>query len=98
MMLMHIVYGLDLIALSLGTGLLVFSIKNPGSGSWLGKLFGVIVMILSIVSIVCTYACTLRGECHKPMGEETTMTGQPAGEMMGHEHGMHGAMKKMEHK
>lgn len=98
MILMHIVYGLDLIALTMGTGLLVWAIKNPGKGSWLGKLFGVIVMVLSIISIACIYSCALRGgECHRPlMGGEGMMMGQPmpATGPVGHEHGM----KKIEHK
>ncbi len=84
MILMHVAYGLDLIALTMGTALLIWSIKNPGKGSWLGKLFGVLVMALSIVSMVCMASCALQGaECHKsPFGGPGMMDQQqPSGDM-----------------
>lgn len=92
MVIMHIAYGLDLIALTMGTSLLVWSMKNPGKGSWLGKLLGALVMIFSIVSMVCMASCTMRGgECRGPGRGEGMMTGAPT--QPGAE-----PMKKMERK
>ena len=88
MMVMHIVFGLDLIALSLGTALMVWSMKNPGKGSWLGKLFGGIVAVLSIISLVCLLSCMMRGgECHTGEGMMKGMMqySTPA-DQEGHEH------------
>jgi hypothetical protein len=70
--------------------------KTPGKGSWLGKLFGAIVMVLSIISIICIYSCALGGgECHRsPMGEEGMMVAPAAVDGVLHEHGA----KRMEHK
>ncbi|HSW71485.1 MAG TPA: hypothetical protein VLH77_05850 [Gammaproteobacteria bacterium] len=96
MAMMHIAFGLDLIALALGTGLLVWAMKNPGKGSWLGKLFGAIVVILSVISIVCLISCAVKGgDCHRP--GEGMMMGSLMSEMPdqeGHDH----MAKKMEHK
>lgn len=99
MVVMHMAYGLDLIALSAGTALLVWSIKNPGKGSWLGKLMGALVMVFSIISILCLYSCMMRGgECHGPSGHgEGMIMGMPmppAPGDVGHEH----VNKKAEHK
>lgn len=90
MFFMHIAYGLDLMALTMGTALLIWSMKNPGKGSWLGKFFGAIVMVLSMLSMVCIYSCNMKaGDCHKP-GEEMSMTAPVDGAAA--------AMKKGEHK
>ncbi len=95
MIVMHMVYGLDLIALSAGTALLLWSTKNPGKGSWLGKLIGALVMIFSIISMVCMYSCVMRGgECHGPGHGEGMMMGAPPSGEMGHEHGKKGEHKK----
>jgi hypothetical protein len=98
MMAMHMAYGLDMIALTSGTGLLVWSMKNPGRGSWLGKLIGALVMIFSIVCIVCMFSCAMKGgECHSPAGEGMMM-GAPGMPMPGEEMHEHEHMKKGEHK
>jgi len=98
MVAMHIAYGLDLIALSAGTALLVWSMKNPGKGSWLGKLVGLIVLVLSVISIFCMLSCTLKGsECHGPgRGEGMMMAPPPAEAGPGHEH-EHAAKKEHKH-
>ncbi len=94
MMVMHIAYGLDMIALALGAALLVWSMKNPGKGSWLGKLIGALIVIFSIISIVCMISCAMKGgQCRGPMmhGGEGMM-----GSPMSGEEGA--AMKKGDHK
>lgn len=101
MMMMQISYSLDLMALTMGTALLVWSMKSPGKGSWLAKLIGIIVMALAIISILCMYACALRGECHKPMpmmGDEAGMMAPAAGGSGPGEQPMHDHKKMMEHK
>ena len=103
MIVMHIAYGLDLIALAMGTGLLVWSMKNPGKGSAIGKLFGALVMIFSIISILCMFSCAMKGgECHGPGHGEGMMMAPPpppgeAGPGHEHEHEQHMG-KRMEHK
>ncbi len=75
MILMHVAYGLDLIALAIGGALLAWSLRNSGNGSMVGKIIGAAVVVLSIVSMVCVYSCASKGECHRsPMG--TTMMDQ----------------------
>lgn len=95
MMVMHMAYGLDMIALALGTALLIWSMKNPGKGSWFGKLIGALIVIFSIISIVCMISCAMNGgQCHGPMMRgDGMMMGSP---MQGGEEG--GAMKKGDHK
>ena len=98
MIIMHMAYGLYLIAATAGTALLVWSMKNPGKGSWLGKLIGALVLILSIVCIICIASCAAKGgECHRwGQGEGMgMMMQQPAGP--GEEAHDHMA-KKAEHK
>jgi len=97
MMIMHMTYGIDMIAATAGTALLVWSMKNPGKGSWLGKLVGALVLIFSVICIVCMASCAARGgECHS-MGQGEGMMGQTQSAMPGEE--MHDHMaKKMEHK
>lgn len=70
---MHLVYGLNLIALALGSFLWVYSTKNGGKGSVFGKLFGLIVVGLSLISMICIFSCSMRGDCHK-MGIGGTST------------------------
>jgi hypothetical protein len=83
MIVMHMAYGLDLIALAMGTGLLVWSIKNPGKGSMLGKIFGTLVMAFSLISMLCMFSCSMRGgECRPGHGEGMMMgPPPPPGEM-----------------
>lgn len=76
MIMMHVVYSLDLIAFAMGSALLVWSIKNTGVGSCLGKLTGAIVMALAVICALCTYSCAMKAECHRPMN--VTNVEQPA--------------------
>lgn len=96
MILTHLAYGIDLMALTVATALLIWSLRTPGTGSWLGKLVGAGVMIFAIVSIICIYSCTLNGTaCHQPLmiGEEGAATS-----LNGEVNHRHVDVKKMEHK
>src|SRR5438477_6692668 len=54
MLLAHVAFGIDLIALGLGIMLVIYGMRNPGDGSTLAKFFGWIITILAVISLVCT--------------------------------------------
>lgn len=54
MFLFHVAYSLGMIAVSAGTALYVWSARNNGAGVGLAKLIGILVVIFSIVSTLCT--------------------------------------------
>ena len=76
MFLFHIALSLGLIALSAGTGLFVWLKQHAGSG--LAKTIAVLVVIISIISTLCTIYCGVTygqqgySQCHK-MGMEHSM-------------------------
>lgn len=47
-------FAIELIALSLGAGLLIWALRNQGKGIVLGKVIGSLVLILSIFMLLCT--------------------------------------------
>lgn len=95
MVMMHIVYSLDLIAFAMGSALLVWSIKNAGAGSTLGKLAGSAVIALSIICMLCAYSCSMKSECHRRM----SMSGMEQPADMGRDQNPHPAhVKKIEHR
>ena len=99
MIVMHLAYGLDMIALTSGTALMVWSMKNPGRGSWLGKLIGGLVAIFSIISIVCMFSCAMKGgECHYGPGHGEGMMMGATGAMTPAAEENHEHAKKAEHK
>jgi hypothetical protein len=79
MFIFHIALALGLIALSAGTGLLVWLKQHAGSG--LAKALAFLVIIISIVSTVCTIYCGVTygregySQCMK-MGTAHTMPTQ----------------------
>ena len=54
MVMFHISYALELLALGLGIGLLIWAMREKGNGVTLGKIFGYIISIFSILLILCT--------------------------------------------
>lgn len=54
MFLFHAAYSLGMIALTAGTALYVWSARNSGAGVGLAKLIGILVIIFSIGSTLCT--------------------------------------------
>lgn len=100
-MMMHMAYGVDMIALTAGTALLVWSMKNPGKGSWLGKLVGALVAIFSVISIICMFSCAMKGgDCHGFGYGEGMMMGSPSetATPVGEGHDRMNMNKKAEHK
>ena len=93
MVMMRILYSLDLIAFAMGSALLVWSMKNVGAGSTLGKFTGTAVMALAIICALCTYSCAMKTECHRPMG--VVGAEQPAD--MGQDQAVPAHAKKVEH-
>lgn len=54
MFLFHAAYSLGMIALTTGTALYIWSARNSGAGVGLAKLIGILVIIFSIGSTLCT--------------------------------------------
>lgn len=54
MFMFHIAFSLGLIALTAGTTLYIWSSRNSGIGSGFAKLIGILVIIFSISSTLCT--------------------------------------------
>lgn len=54
MFIFHIAETLGLLSLASGVGLYVWGQQTEGKGSGIAKFFGVIVTVLSILSILCT--------------------------------------------
>lgn len=50
----HIAYALNLIALTAGTALYAWVACKEGKGTCFAKAIGIIVIILSILSLICT--------------------------------------------
>ena len=55
MVMFHISYALELLALGLGIGLLIWAMREKGNGVTLGKVFGYIISIFSVILILCTF-------------------------------------------
>lgn len=54
MFLFHTALPLGMLALTAGTALYLWSVRNNGEGVGLAKFIGIFVMIFSIGSIICT--------------------------------------------
>lgn len=54
MFLFHAAFSLGMVALTGGTALYVWSARNGGTGSGFAKLIGILVIIFSITSTICT--------------------------------------------
>lgn len=54
MFLFHIGFSLELIALIAGSALYIWGIRNKGEGTSFARIIGFLVVILAIISIVCS--------------------------------------------
>lgn len=95
MFMMHISSLLACSVLLASTVLLIWSLKNKGAGTFLGKVVGSGVFVLSLLSILCTSYYGIKhwsqGDFERPMGMRMHM-GMPMGMGMGMHRGMMGNM------
>ncbi len=77
MVLLHIAVSLELIALVSGSILLIWSMKNPGKGSILGRIIGVLVMALSVIGVFCSLFNSMNA-CMEACAQHANMMQQPA--------------------
>ncbi len=86
-------FAIELISLSLGAGLLIWSLRNQGTGVALGKVIGSLVLILSTFMLFCTTYSGLRYWAKGSFETSSDMTMGMRNEMM--EKMMPFMMKKM---
>jgi len=55
MMMLHLPFILSLFALAMGVCLYVWAVRNDGAGVNVAKYFGLGIMVMSIVSIICIW-------------------------------------------
>lgn len=55
MFLIHSAFALGLIALATGAALYIYASRQSGAGTSLGRIVGLIVMIVSTVSLICSF-------------------------------------------
>lgn len=55
MFLIHAAFALGLLSLTAGSALYIWAARNPGAGSSLGRIVGFIVMVVSVLSLVCSF-------------------------------------------
>lgn len=54
MPLIHVSFSLQLIALTLGIALFIWSLNGDKKGAWLGKLFGFLITVIAFISVACS--------------------------------------------
>lgn len=54
MFIFHIAISTGLIALAIGTSLYIWSQRQEGPGTGLARIFGFLIILLSITSMLCT--------------------------------------------
>jgi len=55
MFLIHAAFALGLISLTAGSALYIWALRNKGTGSGIGRVVGFIVMIISALSLICSF-------------------------------------------
>lgn len=50
----HTVFSLELLTLCAGAALYIWSLRNHGAGILLAKILGLLVIVLSLISVICT--------------------------------------------
>lgn len=55
MFLIHSAFALGLIALAAGAALYIFASRHPGAGASLGRIVGSIIMLVSTLSLICSF-------------------------------------------
>ncbi len=53
-------FSLQLIALTAGVALFIWSLNSDDKGAGLGRLLGFLIMILALVSVICTIYMSVR--------------------------------------
>ena len=51
---LHATFSLELLALSAGAALLIWAMRNKGTGVLVGKTIGALVTVLSLLGLFCT--------------------------------------------
>lgn len=54
MFIFHVAITLGLVAFSLGIALLIWGMRNEGAGIQLAKVFGILVAIFAVISMLCS--------------------------------------------
>lgn len=55
MFVMHLAFSLALITLAFGVCLYIWSLQNKGPGNVVAKFFGVAIIVLTILGMLCTW-------------------------------------------
>ncbi len=55
MFLIHSAFALGLLALTGGAALYIWALRNQGAGTTLGRIVGFIVLIISAISLICSF-------------------------------------------
>ena|SRR3990167_7250404 len=81
----NIAFSLELLALTAGITLLIWSFRNEGKGVMLASVFGYIVIILAISALLCTSYFAVKswkkGSCCHP--QDMSMQMEPMNQKMG---------------
>jgi len=64
MVFFHLAFAVELMALVMGTALWMWSVKNPGKGTGLGRAMGMLVLVLAIIAGLFTISSGAR-ECRR---------------------------------
>jgi vacuolar-type H+-ATPase subunit I/STV1 len=60
MFLIHAAFALGLIALTMGSALYIWALRNHGTGSTVGRIVGFIVIVVSTLSLLCSLSMGLK--------------------------------------
>lgn len=55
MFLIHSAFALGLLALTGGAALYIWALRNQGAGTGLGRIVGFIVVVVSTISLICSF-------------------------------------------
>ena len=55
MFLIHSAFALGLLALTAGAALYIWALRNQGAGTSLGRIVGFIVIVISTLSLICSF-------------------------------------------
>ncbi len=67
MMMLHLPFILSLFALGMGVCLYVWSLRNKGAGVNVAKFFGIIIIVLSLLSLICVWYTAFNFQRQMPM-------------------------------
>ena len=55
MFLIHAAFALGLMSLTAGSALYIWALRNKGTGSGVGRIVGFIVIVISTLSLICSF-------------------------------------------